>query len=91
MAQLGPYACGLSSGYSLGSLVLLHIASTEAGLSKMTLSFTLLAPRLVWLEQLGLAGYLILREEESVSLIKATMWIFYLRGDKNGVFPTLSK
>lgn len=45
-------------GRLLGSSVLFHITSTEAGMSKMALSFTLRVPGLMWLEQLGLAGHL---------------------------------
>lgn len=34
-AQPKPHACGLSSGYLLGSLVLFHDTSTEVGMSKI--------------------------------------------------------
>lgn len=78
LAQLGPYACDLISRYLLRFLVLLHIASTETKMCRTTLSFTCLVSGLLWLEQLGLAGYLIHHEEESVSLIKAMVWIFHL-------------
>lgn len=40
IVQLGPYAYDLGSGYPLGSLILLHLASTEARMSNMTHSHT---------------------------------------------------
>lgn len=56
VADLGPCACGLSSGYPLDSLVLSHIASSESAKSSVNLSSAELAPGLVWLETLGLAS-----------------------------------